>query len=55
MATPIALLRGKRLVSLFDYRTFVLLLITGFVGVLAVVPLFYLLWNSFKPVGVRNL
>jgi len=48
-------LRGKRLLSLFNYRTFVLLLITGFVGILAVVPLFYLLWNSFKPVGVGNL
>jgi len=45
----------KRPVRLFDYRTFVLLLISGFVGLLAVVPLFYLLWNSFKPVGVGNL
>jgi len=55
VSTAIALLRRGRLVNLFDYRTVVLALVIAFVGALGVIPLFYLLWNSFKPVGLGNL
>lgn len=55
MSTAIALLRRGRLVNLFDYRTVVLAPVIAFVGALGVIPLFYLLWNSFKPVGLGDL
>lgn len=55
MFTAIAHLRWGRLRGLFDYQTVVLALVTVFVGVLALIPLFYLLWNSFKPIGLGDL
>jgi len=55
VSTAIALLRRGRLVNLFDYRTVVLAPVIAFVGALGVIPLFYLLWNSFKPVGLGDL
>ncbi len=55
MPSLLALLKRERLASLFDYRTLVLVTVTAFVGSMAVIPLFYLVWNSFKPVGLGNL
>jgi iron(III) transport system permease protein len=38
-----------------NYSTLVLVVVTIFVGTLAIVPLFYLVWSSFKPIAVGNL
>jgi len=55
LSAPFSILMRKRLASLFDYRTVALILVSLFVGALAVIPLFYLVWNSFKPVALGNL
>jgi len=48
-------IRLRHLGNLFSYRTAALALVSLFVGTLAVIPLFYLVWNSFKPVALGNL
>lgn len=48
-------LEAKGLGRFFDYRAALLASVTAFVATLSIVPLFYLLWNSFKPIGLGNL
>ncbi len=48
-------LERARLARIFDIRTVCLVLVTAVVGTLAGIPLFYLLWNSFKPIALGNL
>jgi iron(III) transport system permease protein len=45
----------ERLIHFFDLRTIVLGVVTAFVGALALIPLFYLVWSSFKPIAVGQL
>lgn len=49
------LFRRERLANIFSCRAIILIAVTVFVGTLAIIPLFYLLWNSFKPVALGNL
>lgn len=58
--TALANLRGalstrEWWVSLLSSRRFVLVLVTFVVGVLAVIPLFFLVWDSFKDVRIGNI
>ncbi|MFC1962469.1 ABC transporter permease [Chloroflexota bacterium] len=48
-------LRWSGLASRLTVRNITLTLLVSVVGILVVVPLFYLLWNSFKPIAVGNL
>ena len=45
----------ERLAHFFDYRTITLAVVTAFVATLALIPLFYLVWSSFKPIAVGQL
>jgi iron(III) transport system permease protein len=54
LARRIGLTR-QRLAGIFEPRRTVLLLTVAVVAALAVVPLFFLVWNTFKPVAVGNL
>lgn len=45
----------KGLAKFLNYRTAVLLPVVVFVGSMAVLPPFYLLWSSFKPISLGNI
>lgn len=55
MSSTHAFSRLHWIVSLLNYRSLVLALVTSLVGTLAAIPLFYLVWNSFKPVELGNI
>jgi len=55
LSAPVSINWWGRLTSLLNYRTVALIVVSLFVGALAVIPLFYLVWNSFKPVALGNL
>jgi iron(III) transport system permease protein len=46
---------SRRRFSRIDCSTIVFTLVTAFVGTLSIIPVFYLVWSSFKPIGVGNL
>ncbi len=48
-------LTKERLAGIFETRRTVLFLTVAVVAILAVIPLFFLVWNTFKPVAVGNL
>ncbi|MBM2832512.1 MAG: sugB 2 [Dehalococcoidia bacterium] len=54
MANRMALQRD-RLAAFFSPRRMVLFAVIALVTIGAVIPLFFLVWNSFKPVAVGNL
>ena len=45
----------KGLAKVLNYRTAVLIPVVLFVGCMAVIPPFYLLWSSFKPISLGNI
>lgn len=49
------ILNGERWARLLDPRKLVLICVTAFVGIPAVIPLLLLVWDSFKETSVGNL
>jgi iron(III) transport system permease protein len=48
-------LTSRQRFARLNYSTIVLVLTTVFVGTLAIIPLFYLVWSAFKPIAVGNV
>ncbi len=52
---PASVLVRQKFINYLDYRMFVLVPVVALVGLMAVMPFFYLLWSSFKPISSGNL